>query len=696
MKQKKNLRQILAGFLATIMIISTGGLSLFALEVRENRADNLAEKKIVNSKFYSSVFDNAEKSSLSLKNGSKLNIHKNIRNNLPTLPVTETNYYGKDELPKVKFSELKYEHYEFSNFQAAAVKFLADIGLKRDAIDAKPSKDINLDLFRDALYEFLEEYDYFVSMNALAQLKYTDDVTNEAASAELTHTEKISNDIFNEALEVLQAVQKNEHCSKFLETIIGDESAKDLAESEVLTAKQKEIDEQITVLQQEYDKVGSSDFDRKAKIYLEIVRLENEYAKESGYDNYLDMNKDNTFGRDYTDEELDVFYESVKKYFSPIYVYLSFMTNFSVLNEYSYPEGETAASIVEKLLGNISSELKEAYDYLQAADMYKLGKSENNEEVSYTITIPAYDTAAIFVKSSSDYHDLSTLIHEFGHFNTAIRDKDQSFFDNSNIDIAEIHSQNLEILFFPYSKIIYGDLAKDVIDYQLVNMLWAILTGCVINEFEVFAYSSKDLTVDMLKEKFKQLAADYKLGLPDTFWADIWHIYNSPLYYISYAVSAVASLSQIGPMNEDYEKAVEQYLKLSSFGQDGYPFKETLEQANYPNIFEEDSIRAIATSISAYMINPKLFDIDDFETIETTVPEESESQETIVPEYGEQTETESSSSANEEFSRTFEKRAWLGDGKDFSEKVQHLPDVLRYIISGDLWSDIAKLLGYGA
>ena len=560
---------------------------------------------------------------------------------LATLPITETDVYNDETYWEATRDDLVYEHYELDSFVKIGDEFLQELGLSRDDFTQEPKSDINEEKLEELLLNYFYEYDYVQTLGSVLNMLYTEDVSNTEIQQEMEYFTQLNNDVFEESLIVLQGIQKNAVLAPMLKAVIGEYNYDYIETTTSLTSAEQIIIEKILKLQQEYNETPLDDTNKLIELYINIVNQHNEYARESGYANYYEMNRMelNADGSESSEtSEVAEFYQAVKDYIAPVYVYLSMNVRFEQLSAYNIPINESLQSFVEKFMGNISSELLDSYKYMVDASLLNIGTSEKNEDVSYTIRLPYLNSAAIFIKDRGDYNNLNTLIHEFGHFNTAIRDNDLSYFDEQNIDVAEIHSQYLELLFLPYSKLMYGNLANQAVTAKLLDLVWSVLTGACFNEFEEFAYTTENLNAEMLRNKFSEICRDYKLNLDDDYWTAVWHLYNSPLYYLSYSISAMASLSQLDNINHNYRKAVDNYLTLTSYDEVEFEFMELLERSNMPNIFDKDVIKNIGKSISEYASKPKLFTLEDFDMSKSPDNSKDKAEQNkpgkILPEYG--------------------------------------------------------------
>ncbi len=63
----------------------------------------------------------------------------------------------------------------------------------------------------------------------------------------------------------------------------------------------------------------------------------------------------------------------------------------------------------------------------------------------------------IFMTTEAACYDIFTVVHEFGHFNSVYHDDTPALYTNINMDVSEIHSQGLELLFYPYYEQMYPE-----------------------------------------------------------------------------------------------------------------------------------------------------------------------------------------------------------------------------------------------
>ena len=299
------------------------------------------------------------------------------------------------------------------------------------------------------------------------------------------------------------------------------------------------------VYQQIYYTLCAQRNERLGQIYLELTALRNRIAQYYGYDDYAEYAQVNVYGRDYSREEAAAFRENVKQYLVPLYrttaaaVRRGCFTNGA---EYGLLDQEALLDAISPCMAPLSDELAETFDYMRACHLIDAKLYSPKLATSFTVTLDSYGAAFVNCYRLGSNADLFDVIHEFGHFNAFTHGN-----RNGCIDTLEVHSQGLEMLCLSFSEQLFGARADAQRGYEIYKKLHSIVSGCMYDELQSFAYGTEGLTLDALNRKSAQLAAEYGLspvgpdGL-DYGWTDISHTFVSPMYYISYATSAVAAL----------------------------------------------------------------------------------------------------------------------------------------------------------
>ena len=346
-------------------------------------------------------------------------------------------------------------------------------------------------------------------------------------------------------------------------------------------------------------------------IFVKLVEVRTEIAKEEGYDSYADYAYDQIYYKDYGESEREAFYKNTEKYILPLTEKIAAAYNASLLTDYQ-PDTKTEDEILaqtREYLEQINPELTEAFDYMTEHKLFDIAASDTKEAMSYTIGLEKFGVPFLFI--NPDVFPLqSTLVHEYGHYNAGFHDQylkeytDSDFNDEykpQNIDVCEIQSQGLEILFYDYYGKIYGNRNKSEKLLSVINMLSSVEQASLMSLWQERVYEEENLTVEKCNKIFKEIAEKYRYAnLCDEdggyYWAYVNHNFEMPMYYISYGVSAMAALDLISMPGKDNSASVDKYMRLSAMGERN-GFKETLESCGFDDIFSESTFEKISEMI---------------------------------------------------------------------------------------------------
>ncbi len=328
------------------------------------------------------------------------------------------------------------------------------------------------------------------------------------------------------------------------------------------------------------------------EIYLDIVETYKTITAKAGYKTYADYAYANNYYRDYDPSESARLHEYVKEYIVPLYAELS--KNVSYYNKSS--SFDSHPFDYEKVLINyfstVSDDMADAYEYLREFGLYSIDDSAKKQSGAYTAYLNSYDVPFIFERTSGNYSDIQTFIHEFGHFYAYYLHGGELPF---MIDVDEIHSQANELLFLPCYGVIYSENVCETIErYELNSNLGSIISGCLFDEFEQAVFAGDYDSVEELNALFASICAEYKMNIPEYGWVRIQHLFLYPFYYISYAVSLVPSLEIYAASLENRAEGVAMYNALLATSVDCGGFMDLMEKSGFANPFEEQTILKIA------------------------------------------------------------------------------------------------------
>ena len=340
-------------------------------------------------------------------------------------------------------------------------------------------------------------------------------------------------------------------------------------------------------------------------VYLELVKLRNEFARSLGYENYAAYAYPNLYGRDYTPEQALAFCRAVMEQMMPLVASwreagYDPALDLAAVDGLLYGRTEQElVDMVQPCLGKISQDLSDVFAYMLDNGLLDAEVLDSKSQEAYTMDLPAYQSALVYL--SPDNLDPFTLVHEFGHF------ADDCLAPNlaSCIDSAEIASQGLETLYLSFARELVGpEYAAALRWIEVYNLLGAIMDAARLGAFELKAYTDQDLTLDQLNAYYHELCV--RSGETSDFaqttygWELVPHLFGSPCYYVSYGTSAANALELLLRSWKDFDQGAEIYLDLVA-QTDTQGYVGAVEAAGLRNMLEPESLAELTRGLEEYL-----------------------------------------------------------------------------------------------
>lgn len=554
--------------------------------------------------------------------------------------IRETDFFTEQEHGDVDFQDMAYEHME-------AEPILEEMEAVRALLDNKA----NAKEVEERFAALTEQFSKAATMYTLADIHTSMDVTDEYYKSEKLHTHEVYLDLAD-ALCLLVKDILNSGCAGFLKEQLSEDDMEFYLTYEEMTEEEKTLSTAVTANESEYDTVSDAacveyngqemdyydiyygylngELDRDAylalnrellldlnqdagEIYLELVEQRQELARLAGYDNFAEYAYEEVYQRDYTPEEIQEFHAAVKEHMVPLANALDTLASsiYAVKAYQADYTGETALDMMEPYIGRMSSELAEALAYMRDHGLFDSVSGDHKDGRGYTTILDSYSAPFFFNTPSGNLVDFTTAVHEFGHYNNFYWQPSGWNDDGKSIDIAEVHSQGLELLFSHWYPEIFGEEGDDILIYQMSNLASAIIQGALYDEFQQYVYTMEDLTLEKLNSEFLRLNVEYG-ELPESYvdaddglWADIFgcqwvqipHNFSAPCYYISYAVSAAGAFAfWLEAQEGDYFQALDNYLKFTALDA-SYGFQESFAEAGVDSPVSEEYVAELADAL---------------------------------------------------------------------------------------------------
>ena len=337
-------------------------------------------------------------------------------------------------------------------------------------------------------------------------------------------------------------------------------------------------------------------FNEKAgAIFLNQLAVRSQIAQNLGYSDYAAYCYD-YYGRDYTLDDANQLHEAVKRYIVPVFIEANSKNTSYDLADAEFDQ-QSFIEALQSTAADFSPLLNESVSYMLQNNLYDFSVSANKMDGSFTTYISDYKAPFIFSSWTGDSTDITTVLHELGHFTNYYLNPAVGYSAADNLDLAEIDSQALVLLMIDSFDAFYGKLAKDAAKDVLIDAMYSLISGCMEDEFQQTVYRSPDMTLQQINDCYKELAVEYGLdevyGYSGTEWTLISHTFQTPLYYISYAVSMVPALELYELSQKDPAGARNAYFNILKRAQSDQ-LQDVLEKNGLSSVFADATMQKIA------------------------------------------------------------------------------------------------------
>ncbi len=534
-----------------------------------------------------------------------------------------------EDAPAVSWRDMGYVHYDPALFYDGTDR-LTGLAAGDDA-------GAVTELY-DKLYG---EYELAATYAAVAYIRYSEDVTDEYWTGEDTYCDALDAQMADALSTACHAVTQGP-CAQAFAAHVGSQAAEVFAAYEPKTDRELElVAREAELVSEYYDEMAALDGvtytylgepwdldklsgfpgaslasrdregylevyyglhravnDAVGPIFLELVSLRTELAQLAGYDSYTEYAYEKTYCRDYSPAQAQALCDQVKALAAG-----GSMARPSAVDAPGMT-GEELTQALGRCAAALHPDLGDAWQRWTDCGLYSFRSGESAMAGAYTVDLPRYGCAFIYERLYGDSQDFPTLSHEFGHFANALRNPCPNLLTNvGSLDLMETHSNGMEALLTAYYDDIYGGSAGAVRAQTLGGLVASVADGCRYDEFQRRIYDDPDMTLDEINTLFADVSAQYGVYEPadvDYTWVYVLHNYEVPLYYISYAASALAAL-QLWDMARAGQDAAGAYIALLDRGPYGDGYLDTVAACGLRTFTEPGAPEAICRPVIEYL-----------------------------------------------------------------------------------------------
>ncbi len=426
-----------------------------------------------------------------------------------------------------------------------------------------------------ALDDLEAQYEHLLTQEQIAYLYFCMNEKDTAASENYLFASSACSDAYNGYMAMCRRIDAADTDGR--ELFFTDWTEEELADMRSYSEESNALQKANSELLVTYRELSDAAFEvGAAEHYVQLLQNNDRLAALSGYDSYWDYAYEKIYFRDYGAGELAAMRGYIKTYLLPMLERTAHQLQMKaqtldrsqsrLLEQLLYTDYDlTELGLVEAYTESYSPEVSAILGEILDADNAIYTDSANAYEGAFTAYL--YELERPICYFGPGYQNSFTVIHEMGHYYSMAfnRSADQP------LDLAEVQSQGNEWLFLSFiSEKVDREVAEVLLLNQLYNSLSTVICAAIIDEFEQSCYSTlptASAQLDGIMEDVldgyggEEWVNDY-IGDMKLYWRYV--VIESPVYYISYAVSMLAAMQLYGRAESSYAEAQTVYLKLQA------------------------------------------------------------------------------------------------------------------------------------
>jgi len=362
-------------------------------------------------------------------------------------------------------------------------------------------------------------------------------------------------------------------------------------------------------------------------IFDQMVSLRHSMAQKLGFRSFTEVGYARMRRSDYTPEMVANFRRQVREHIVPIasalYERQQKRLGINKLKyydeDYKFASGNpkpigTPEQIVEnaaKMYHELSPDTDAFFSRMQVAKLMDLVNRDGKATGGYCTYISKYDAPYIFSNFNGTSGDIDVLTHEAGHAFQVWSSSGFLFeeYHWPTADAAEIHSMSMEFFTWPWMHLFFGEQTDKYHFMHLAGAIQFLPYGVAVDEFQHIVYENPDMSPAERNAVWLELESIY---LPHRdhdgiehldlgrFWHKQSHIFNSPFYYIDYALAQICAFQFWVKDRRDHDSAWADYLRLCRAG-GSQSFLNLVKLANLKSPFEDGCVQSVVEEIETYL-----------------------------------------------------------------------------------------------
>ena len=362
-------------------------------------------------------------------------------------------------------------------------------------------------------------------------------------------------------------------------------------------------------------------------LFSRMVEIRHKMAKSLGFRNFIDVGYARMRRSDYTPDMVAGFRRQVREIIVPMatQLYRRQRERLGIEKlkyydeEYKFPSGnpkptgtpEAIVANAARMYQELSPETDRFFRYMSDTRLMDLVNRDGKATGGYCTYLSKFHAPFIFSNFNGTSGDIDVLTHEAGHafqvWSSSHFEFDEYHWPTS--DAAEIHSMSMEFFTWPWMHLFFGPDTEKYHFMHFGSALQFLPYGVAVDEFQHIIYENPDMSPADRNSAWRNLETIY---LPHRdydgnpfleqggYWQKQNHIFNSPFYYIDYALAQICAFQFWRKDRQNHAKAWADYLRLCKAG-GSRSFLDLVQLADLRSPFDDGCVASVAGEIRQYL-----------------------------------------------------------------------------------------------
>ena len=368
--------------------------------------------------------------------------------------------------------------------------------------------------------------------------------------------------------------------------------------------------------------------DRLNELYLQMLLLRRQVAKNADFDNYRDHRWKEFARFDYTPDDCFTFHDAIEHQVVPrvakLYAERAEKLGLDTLRPWDTEvdlHGEPlhpfqgAAELEEgcyRIFQRVDPVLAEYFAAMRDGFL-DLASRPNKAPGGFCSSFPVRRKPYIFMNAVGTHRDVSTLLHEGGHAFHFMESSQQPLIWNYGgpMEFNEVASMAMELLSAPYLEKSEGGFYEEASTRrayaeQLQGIVRFLPYMAAVDAFQhwVYADAPQDVAAADLDAKWSELWDRFMVGIDysslqaekETGWHRKQHIFSVPFYYVEYGLAQLGALQVWRNALTDQPQAVADYRTALALG-DTRPLPKLFSAAGATFAFDGETVGDLMTLV---------------------------------------------------------------------------------------------------